>query len=131
MIPLICCYINSFWRASRCGEGTARRRKEDRQAGIATRGMWSTWVVAPPVCSHQGVPARGGVPAWCHSSGSAVDVYRDAPAGEQGRSTADGRVVDVSRVLSVSPRAPRINAQRVARCDPYNTHNCLPPKKLH
>ena len=39
-------------------------------------------------------------------------------------------VVDVSRARSVSPRAPRITAQRVARFDPYNTRNCLLPKKL-
>ena len=38
--------------------------------------------------------------------------------------------VYVSRALSVPPRAPRINAQRGAQFDPYNTHNCLPPKKL-
>jgi hypothetical protein len=36
----------------------------------------------------------------------------------------------VPRALSMSPRAPRINAQRGARFDPYNTHNCLPPKQL-
>src|SRR5437660_1391221 len=34
------------------------------------------------------------------------------------------------RALSVSPRAPRINAQRGAQFDPYDTRNCLPPKKL-
>src|SRR5438132_2964712 len=39
-------------------------------------------------------------------------------------------VVDVSRALSVSPSAPRITAQRGARCDPYNTCNCLQLKKL-
>jgi hypothetical protein len=43
---------------------------------------------------------------------------------------ADGSVVDVPRALSGSPRAPRINAQRGAQFDPYNTRNCLPPKKL-
>src|SRR5712691_3258237 len=30
----------------------------------------------------------------------------------------------------VSPSAPPINAQRVARFDPYRTRNCLPPQKL-
>ena len=39
-------------------------------------------------------------------------------------------VVDVSHALAVSPQAPRINAQRVARYDPYNTRNPLPPKRL-
>jgi hypothetical protein len=38
--------------------------------------------------------------------------------GDPSVTTGDGGVVDVSRALSVSPRAPRIHAQRVARCDP-------------
>src|SRR5215831_17621245 len=32
-IPLVCCHINSFRRASRGGEAMARRRKKDRWAG--------------------------------------------------------------------------------------------------
>ena len=81
--------------------------------------------------SPRGVPARGGVPDRCHASGAAVDICSDAPAwAQRAERAADGGVVYVSRALSVSPRAPRINAQRVARCDPYNIRNCLPPKKL-
>src|SRR5207248_4344130 len=38
-IPLICCQINSFRRASSCGEAMAKRRKEDGRAGTASRGM--------------------------------------------------------------------------------------------
>jgi len=38
-IPLVCCYINSSRRASRCNEAMARRRKEERRASIAARGM--------------------------------------------------------------------------------------------
>jgi hypothetical protein len=38
-IPLVCCHIKSFRRASSCGEAMARRRKEERRAGIASRGM--------------------------------------------------------------------------------------------
>ncbi len=86
----------------------------------------------PSRVRHRGVPARDGVPERYNSSGAAVDVCSDALAWVQrAERTADGRVVDVARLLSVSPRAPRIHAQRVARCDPSNTHNCLPPKKLH
>src|SRR6516165_4128007 len=33
-IPLICCQIKSFRRASRGGEAMARRRKEERRAGL-------------------------------------------------------------------------------------------------
>ena len=50
-----------------------------------------------------------------------------APRAER---AVDGGAVDISCALSGPPRAPRIPAQRVARFDPYNTRNCLPPKKL-
>ena len=105
-IPLVCCHINHFRRAARCGEAMARRRKEDQWAGLASRGMCSDGVVAPTV--------------WC--------LLGATPRGH-GRA-ADGSVVYVSRALSGSPRAPRINAQRIAQSDPYNSHNCLLPKKL-
>ena len=60
-----------------------------------------------------------------------MDARRDTTVGvRRAERAADGGVVDVSRALSVSPRAPRIHAQRGARCDPYNTRNCFPPKKL-
>jgi hypothetical protein len=50
-----------------------------------------------------------------------VNIASDAPAWVQrAKRTADSGVVDVSRALSVSPSAPRINAQRVARFDSYN-----------
>ena len=38
-IPLICCQINRFRRASRCGEAMTRRRKEERWVGLASHGM--------------------------------------------------------------------------------------------
>jgi hypothetical protein len=51
-----------------------------------------------------------------------MDACSDAPAGAQrAERAADGGVVYVSRVLSVSPRAPRIHTQRGARCDPLVT----------
>ena len=75
---------------------------------------------------HRVVPDRDRVPDRCNSSGSAVDVCSDAPTGAQrAERAADGGVVDVSRALSVSPSAPRINAQRGARFDPYNTTQLL------
>jgi hypothetical protein len=80
---------------------------------------------------HRVVPDRDWVPDRCNASGSAVDVCSDAPAwAQRAERTADGGVVYVLRALSVSPSAPRIHAQRVTQFDPYNTHNCLPPKKL-
>jgi hypothetical protein len=118
-IPLVCCQINNFRRASSYGEAMARRRKEERRAGIASRGMRSAWVVSPPVCGHPGVHARDVVPERCHSSGSAVDARRDPPAGAQRAArVADSGVVCVSRAFSGAPRASRITAQRGARCDP-------------
>jgi hypothetical protein len=68
-IPLVCCHINHFRRAASCGGAMARRRKEEKWAGLASRGMRSDGVVPPPVCRHQGVPARRVVPERCHASG--------------------------------------------------------------
>jgi hypothetical protein len=114
-----------------CGEAIARRRKENRRAGSASRGMVRRWGRFSSRVRHRVVPDRARVPDRCNASGAAVDVCSDAPVwAQRAERVADGGVVDVSRALSVSPRAPRMHAQRVARCDPYNTHNCLPPKKL-
>jgi len=128
-ILLVCCPIKSFRQASRCGEARARRRKEERRAShheaCETRGSLLLPCVRP-----RGVPARGVVPERCHASGAAVDARRDTTAGvRQAAHAADGDVVDPPRTLSGSPRAPCMHAQRGARCDPYNTRNCLPPKK--
>jgi len=107
-----------------------RRRKEERRVGIASRGMVRRWGRFSSRMRHRVVPERERVPDRCHASGAAVDVCSDAPAGAQrAERAADGGVGDVSRARSMSPRAPRIHAQRVARCDPYNTRNCLPAKK--
>ena len=83
------------------------------------------------MCGPRGVPACGVVPDRRNASEAAVDAHRDTTAGVQrAERTADGGVVDVPRGLSVSPRAPGINAQRVAQLHPYSTRNCLPLKKL-
>ena len=120
-ILLGCGHINRFRRASRCGEATARRRKEERRAGLASRGMCRDEVVSPPVCGHRGAPARSGVPEQCHASGATVDVCSDTPAWVQraGRA-ANGGVVDVPRALAGAPRAPRMTAQRGARFAPLS-----------
>src|SRR5882724_12024919 len=113
------------------GEAIPRRRKEERRAGIASRGMVRRLSYFSCRVRHRGVPGRERMPDRCNASGSAVAVCSDAPArAQRAERAADGGVVDVSRPLAVSPSAPRIHAQRVARCDPYNTRNCLPPKKL-
>src|SRR5262249_23368582 len=99
--------------------------------GLASQGMCSAWVIAPPVGGHRYVPARGVVPERCHASGAAVDAHRDTTTGVQrAERAADGGVGDVPRALAVSPHAPCMHAQRVARFHPYYTRNCLPPKKL-
>jgi len=109
----------------------ARRRKEERRAGSASRGMVRRWGRFSSRTRHRVVPERERVPDRCHASGAAVDVCSDAPAGAQrAERAADGDVVYISRVLSVSPRASRIHAQRGTQFDPYNTRNCLPPNKL-
>jgi hypothetical protein len=131
MMPLVCCHINSFQRAA----GVAR----SCQGGEKTPAVWashheelcSDGAVAPPVCAHMVVPRRWVVLDGGNPSRSAVDAGLDAAAwARRAERAPDGGVVDVPRALSVWPRAPRINAQRGAQCDPYNTRNYLPPKKL-
>jgi hypothetical protein len=113
-----------------CGEAMARRRQEERRAGIASRGMVRRWGRFSPRVRHRVGPARERVPARCHASGAAVDLCSDAPAWTQrAERAADGGVVDVARALAVSPRAPCMMAQRGARCDPSHSRNCLPPKQ--
>src|SRR5215510_9715272 len=110
-----------------CGEAITRRRKEERRVGSASRGMVRRWGRFFSRVRHRGVPDRERVSDRCN----AVDVCSDVRAwAQRAERAADGSVVDVSRTRSVSPRAPCIIAQRVARCDPSNIRNCLPPKKL-
>src|SRR4030095_15506817 len=64
-----------------------------------------------------------------HASGKPWTAALTLPHGCKGLSARqDGGVVDVSRALAGSPRAPRIHTQCVARSDPSNVHNCLPSK---
>ena len=93
----------------------ARRRKEERRAGSASRGMVRRLGRFSSRVRHRVVPDRERVSERGNSSGVAVDVCRDAPAGApRAEGAADGGVVDVSPALSVSPRALRITAQRGA-----------------
>ena len=95
----------------------ARRRKEDRRAGSASRGMVRRLGRFSSRVRHRVVPDRERVPDRCNSSGAAVDVCSDAPAwAQRAERAADGGVIDVSRALSMSPSAPRINAQHVGHC---------------
>jgi len=120
-----------FPTSNQCGEAMARRRKEERRAGIASQGIVRLWGRFSSRVCHRAVPDRNRVPDQCHASGSAVDVCSDAPAwAQRAECAADGGIAYISRALLVSPRALRIHAQRVARFAPYNTRNCLPPKTL-
>ena len=93
----------------------ARRRKEERRAGSASRGMVRRWGRFSSRERHRSVPERERVPERCHAAGAAVAVCSDAPPwAQRTERAADGGVGDVSRALSVSPHAPRIHAQRVA-----------------
>ena len=75
----------------------ARRRKEERQVGIASRGMVRRWGRCSSRVRHRGVADRERVPQRCHSSGSAVDACDDTPAeAQRAEPAADGGVVDVS-----------------------------------
>src|SRR5215813_14995127 len=61
-IPLVCCYINHFRRAASCSEAMARRRKEERRAGLASRGMVRRLRHFSSRVRHRGVPDRHRVP---------------------------------------------------------------------
>jgi hypothetical protein len=83
----------------------ARRRKEDRRAGIASRGIVKRLGCFSSCVRHRVVPERDRVPDRCNASGAAVDICSDAPAGaSRAERVAYGGVVDVSRTLSVSPK---------------------------
>src|SRR5712691_4697011 len=104
----------------------ARRRKEDSRVGLASRGIVQRLGRVSSRVDHRVVPDRGVGPDRCNASGSAMDACSDTTAwARRAECAADGGVVDVPRALSVSPRAPRIHAQRGARCDPYNTTQLL------
>ena len=131
MIPLVYCHINNFQRAASVEQPVQGGEKRIDGPGIASRGIVRRLGRFSSRVRHRVVPDRDRMPDRCNASGSAVDICSDAPAGAQrAERTADGSVAYVSRALAVSPRAPRIHAQRGARFDPYNTLNCLPPKTL-
>jgi hypothetical protein len=131
-IPLGCCHIKRFRRASRGGAAMARRRQEDRRADIASRGMCSAEVVAPPVGGHRGVPARGVVPERCHAAGAAVDARCDTPAQvRRAEHGAEIAVLWTFREPSLGRRGRRACMRNAERdFTPSYTRNCLPPKKL-
>src|SRR4030095_10696475 len=111
-----------------CGEAMARRRKSDGRVSHASRGMVRRWGHCFSRVRPQGVLERERVSERCHASGAAVDVCSATPAGAQrAERAAHGGVVDVSFAHAVSPRAPCISAQRVARFALSNSRNYLPP----
>ena len=129
-IPLVDRDINGFRRVSRGGEAMARKQKEERRVGSASRGMVRRGGCCFSRLRHRVVPERARGPDRCHASGAAVDRCSDAPAeAQRAERAADGGIVDVWQARSASPRARRIHAPCVARYAPYNAHNCLPPKQ--
>src|SRR5215471_16213841 len=74
MILLVCCDIKRFRRASSCGEGIARRQKEERRAGSASRGIVRRLGRFSSHVRHQVVPDRERVPERCNASGAAMGV---------------------------------------------------------
>jgi hypothetical protein len=77
---LVCCDINGFRRVSRGGEAMARRQKEERQVGSASRGMVRRWDYCSSRARHRVVPERASGPERCNASGAAVDLCSDDPA---------------------------------------------------
>ena len=130
-IPLAYCYSKSFRGVS----SLARPEHEGEN-------MPAVWVSQHEALCCDGVVARHGfaplmssdlgvVLARCDPPGAAVDAGLEAATqARRAERTADGGVVDVPQALHVSPSAPRINAQRVARFDHYCAHKCLLEKEL-
>ena len=87
--------------------------------------------VSPHVFDYMVVPDRGVILAQCNPPGSAVDAGLDAAARALwAERAANGGVVYVQHALHVSPRAPPINAQRVAQFYHHCTRNYILPWKL-
>ena len=90
-----------------CGEAMARRRKEGKRTGSASHGMVRRWSRFFSHVRHQSGLHRERVPDRRNASAAAVAVCSDTPVGVQRAArAAKGGVVDVSRALSGSPRAP-------------------------
>src|SRR5712691_6415012 len=91
----------------------------------------SDGAVDPPMCDHRVVLHRCVVREWCNPSGATVATCLHAAArARRAERAVDGGVANVPQALHVSPSAPPIHAQRVARFDDYCTRNCLLKNKL-
>ena len=133
--PFLCdtthCYINRFRRTSRVARPWHGGEKMTAVWASRHEDLVSDGGVSPHVCGYIVIPDRGVVLPRCNLPGSAVDAGRDAVARARGAArVADGGVVYVPQAFHVSPCVSPINAQRVARFDPYSTHNRLLPKEL-
>jgi hypothetical protein len=97
-----------------------------RHEDFASHGAVSPHVCDPMIVPHDWAVRDRGNPSEC-----AGDACLDAAAQARRAARAvDGAIVSVPQALSLSPNAPPMHAQRVARCDHYRARNCLPPQKL-
>ena len=117
-MPLAYCYSKSFRGVSSVAR--PEHGGENMKAVWASphEALCSDGVVAP----HGFAPLIGSdlgvVLDRCDPPGAAVAAGREAVTqARRAERTADGGVVDVAQALHVSPRAPQMNAQRVARFD--------------
>ena len=85
----------------------ARRRKEERRAGSASRGMVRRWGRFSSRVRHRGVPDRERVPARCHAAGAAVDVSVTLPQGRNGLSARRMAVLSTLRAPSLGHHVHR------------------------
>jgi hypothetical protein len=134
-IPLVYCHINSFRRASSCGEVIARRRKEDRRAGLASRRLgrcssrmrplgcpcsrwgagavprlqgqpWTSAVTLLPGCN--GLSARRMVVLW---------AFRVPSLGRHvHREFMHSALLDLTPILSATACHQRNYVERYSRC---------------
>ena len=85
----------------------ARRRKEERRVGSASRGMVRRWGRFFSRVRPRGVPARERVPQRCHASGVAVDVCSDLPQGRSGLNARRRAVLETFRAPALCRHVPR------------------------
>jgi hypothetical protein len=100
----------------------ARRQKEERRAGIASREIVRRLSHFSSRVRHRDIPDAIGCLIGATPRGSVVDVCSDAPARAQRLSTWWMAVLCTFRgPFSVSPRAPRIHAHRAVHQAGYES----------
>jgi hypothetical protein len=133
-IPLAYCYSKSFRGVSRVARPEHRGENRTAVWALHHEALCGDGVVAPPGFTPLIGSDLGGVLDRCDPSGTAVAAGLEAATqARRAARTADSGGVDVPQALHVSPRAPRMNAQRggcQVKCVTFFTLAPAPRTKL-